>query len=147
MNSATHAGACHALDAERTAVDDGEAAAEQPASRGITRLFRTRPLADRAWICVESRIDDESLSVVTLAAALNMSRSSLHRKLVATTGQPPGEFIRAVRLHTARRLLREGRCNVSEAAYAVGFVSLSGFSRAYRNYFGDPPSSSRADAA
>jgi AraC-like DNA-binding protein len=71
---------------------------------------------------------------------LNMSRTSLHRKFVLATGQAPGEFVRAVRLQLAHRLLSEGDCNVSQAAYAVGFVSLSGFSRAYRVRYGHPPS-------
>ncbi len=108
---------------------------------------RARLLVERARAWVERYADDEALSVTALASALHMSRTSLHRKLVAGTGLPPGEFIRSVRLQLARRLLLEGSSNVSEAAYAVGFVSLSGFSRAYRSQYGEPPSSSRQRGA
>lgn len=117
-----------------------EQTAAPPALLHHARALR---LVERARAWVEHNADDEALSVTALAAALHMSRTSLHRKLVASTGQPPGEFIRTVRLQLARRLLLEGSSNVSEAAYAVGFVSLSGFSRAYRSLYGEPPSSSR----
>jgi AraC-like DNA-binding protein len=100
-------------------------------------------LAGRAQLWIELHADDETMSVTKLASALNMSRTSLHRKLVRVTGLAPGEFIRRVRLQLAHRLLREGDCNVSQVAYAVGFVSLSGFSRAYRSRYGEPPSSLR----
>lgn len=100
-------------------------------------------LVERARHWIERHADDEALSVDQLASALNMSRTSLHRKLVASIGHPPGELIRLVRLQLARRLLREGEGNVSDVAYAVGFVSLSGFSRAYRHHYGEPPSSMR----
>jgi AraC-like DNA-binding protein len=100
-------------------------------------------LVERAGAWVELHADDETMSVTKLASALNMSRTSLHRKLVRVTGLAPGEFIRGVRLQLANRLLREGDCNVSQVAYAVGFVSLSGFSRAYRSRYGEPPSSLR----
>ena len=109
----------------------------RPHGTAATRLVERA----RAWI--EQHADDEALSVDRLAAALNMSRTSLHRKLVASIGHPPGELIRTVRLQLAQRLLREGEGNVSDVAYAVGFVSLSGFSRAYRHHYGEPPSSMR----
>lgn len=118
---------------------------------GLLARSRIRPhgtaaarLVDRARAWIEHHADEEDLSVDRLAAALNMSRTSLHRKLVASIGHPPGELIRTVRLQLAQRLLREGEGNVSDVAYAVGFVSLSGFSRAYRHHYGEPPSSLRA---
>lgn len=102
-----------------------------------------RWVVESATRWIEQHADDELLSVDQLASALNMSRASLHRKLVASIGLPPGELIRLVRLQMARTLLHAGDCNVSDVAYAVGFVSLSGFSRAYRHHFGEPPSSIR----
>ncbi|WP_313420610.1 helix-turn-helix transcriptional regulator [Stenotrophomonas sp.] len=109
----------------------------RPQGTGAARLVERA----RQWI--ECHADDEQMSVDQLASALNMSRTSLHRKLVSSIGHPPGELIRLVRLQLARRLLCEGEGNVSEVAYAVGFVSLSGFSRAYRHHYGEPPSSLR----
>jgi transcriptional regulator GlxA family with amidase domain len=101
---------------------------------------RLKLMVERAQEWIERNAADETLSVTRMACALNMSRTSLHRKFVLATGQAPGEFIRDVRLKLAHRLLSEGDCNVSQVAYAVGFVSLSGFSRAYRARYGAPPS-------
>lgn len=92
----------------------------------------------RAWI--ETHVHDETLTVEAVAAAFNMSRITLYRKLVADAGETPVDLIRDVRLSRARRLLREAAGNVSEVAYAVGFNSLSAFSRAYRARYGEPPS-------
>lgn len=103
---------------------------------------RAERLLSRARSWVEHHVDEEDLSVSAMASAMHMSRSTLHRKLVAMTGMAPGAFIRDTRMHLARRLLKEGECNVSEVAYSVGFVSLSGFSRAYRHHYGEAPSSS-----
>ncbi|NBD94977.1 MAG: response regulator [Gammaproteobacteria bacterium] len=96
----------------------------------------------RAW--VEACAHEGNLSVVRAAEAMHMSRSNLRRRLMAETGQSPGDFVRSVRLDLARRLLRSGEGNVSEVAYAVGFVSLSGFSRAYREHFAESPSADSA---
>ena len=104
-------------------------------------IRRRLPLAERARIWVETHVEDETLCVDRMAKALNMSRSSLHRNLVRCTGRAPGAFIRQVRLQWANRLLRGGARSVSEVAWSVGFVSLSGFSRAYRQRYGKPPSS------
>lgn len=106
----------------------------------LARGHRRRPLAERARAWVEAHLDDESLCVDAMAKALNMSRSSLHRNLVRCTGCAPGVFIRQVRLQRAHQLLRSGTRSVSDVAWSVGFVSLSGFSRAYRQKYGQPPS-------
>jgi AraC-like DNA-binding protein len=44
-----------------------------------------------------------------------------------------------VRLERAAHLLRSGRCNVTEAAMAVGYTSLSHFSKAFWETFGCCP--------
>jgi AraC-like DNA-binding protein len=133
---------CHAI-----ADDNDDVAWEALLERSRIRPHGTAAtrLVERAREWIERHADDEELSVERLAFALNMSRTSLHRKLVASIGHPPGELIRIVRLQLARRLLCEGEGNVSEVAYAVGFVSLSGFSRAYRHHYGEPPSSMRGN--
>jgi AraC-like DNA-binding protein len=118
--------------------------ADEPGTQASTHGFapskRLMRMVEHAQDFVERNAHDETLSVTRLASALNMSRTSLHRKFVIVTGNAPGDFIREVRLEIAHRLLSNGSCNVSQAAYAIGFVSLSGFSRAYRARYGAPPS-------
>ncbi|MEM1059438.1 MAG: AraC family transcriptional regulator [Verrucomicrobiota bacterium] len=49
------------------------------------------------------------------------------------------QYLRQLRLEKAARLLREGRHNVTEAAYEVGYNSLSHFSKAFYETFGCCP--------
>lgn len=103
----------------------------------------SQSLLERARDCVENNAGDEAFSVERLALAMHMSRASLHRKLVARLGLAPGDFIRQVRLDMARKMLNECEDSVSSVAYAVGFETLSGFSRAFSAHFGVAPSRCR----
>lgn len=103
-------------------------------------------LRERARACIEIHAGDEAFSVERLAAAMHMSRASLHRKLVACVGLAPGDYIRQVRLQMAHRMLCECEDSVSAVAYAVGFETLSGFSRAFSAQFGIAPSRCRRQA-
>ena len=78
--------------------------------------------------------------VHALAAAAALSYKQLRRQLDRETGETPSQFIRRVRVEHAARLLREGAGSISEVAYAVGFNSLSYFSRAFREVYGQTPS-------
>ena len=85
-------------------------------------------------------LDDEAFGVDELGSAIGMSRTQVHRKLKALTGQSPGEHIRGTRLHRARALLRAQVGTVAEVAYQVGFGSPAAFSTAFSRQFGYPPS-------
>jgi signal transduction histidine kinase/DNA-binding response OmpR family regulator len=89
---------------------------------------------------VETMLDNADLGVEHLCDAVSLSRSQLHRKLQAITGQSATEFIRSVRLRRAAHLLSQRQGNVSEIAYSVGFDNLSYFSRAFKEQYGVPPS-------
>ncbi len=89
---------------------------------------------------IEKRLDDSELSIADLCTATGLSHSQLYRKLKALTGHTPVHFIRTYRLQKARVILGEGRYNVSEVAYQVGFNDPNYFSRAFIQEFGIPPS-------
>ncbi len=94
---------------------------------------------------IESRLDDESLSVEDLAAELAMSRTQIYRKMIALTGLTPSSFMRKLRLGRAATLLSSGAGNISEVAYQTGYSSLSHFSKAFKEEFGLAPSDYAAD--
>ena len=48
-------------------------------------------------------------------------------------------YLREMRLNKAKSLLNEGRMNVTEAAYAVGYSSLSHFAKSFKDYHGVAP--------
>jgi len=89
---------------------------------------------------VEKMLDHADLGVEHLCEAVSLSRSQLHRKLQAITGQSATEFIRSVRLRRAAHLLAQQQGNVSEIAYSVGFDNLSYFSRTFKEQYGLSPS-------
>jgi len=96
---------------------------------------------------VEEELENDQLSAEDLARHLTMSRSQLHRKLTAITGQSAGEFLRNYRLDKAMQLLRTGEGNVSEIAWRVGFVNAKHFSTSFKERFGVPPSEVKSSLA
>ena len=87
-----------------------------------------------------AHLADESFGVDQLGAHIGMSRTQVHRKLKALTGQSPGEGIRSTRLHRGLALLRAQVGTVAEVSYQVGFGSPAAFSTAFSRQFGYPPS-------
>lgn len=89
---------------------------------------------------VLKHLADEEFGLDELGSAIGLSRTQVHRKLKALTGQSPGEYLRATRLHRALALLRAQVGTVAEVAYQVGFGSPAAFSTAFSRHFGYPPS-------
>lgn len=89
---------------------------------------------------VEKNITDEHLGIDLLANHLNLSRSTLHRKLKVLTNKSATDFIRTIRLEYAARLLKEGRDNIDEVSAMSGFNSHSYFTRSFKEHFGKTPS-------
>jgi len=69
-----------------------------------------------------------------------MSKETLRRKCQASFGISPSAHIQEVRLQLAKLLLEQNKMNESEVAYAVGFDSLSYFSKAFKKYYEITPS-------
>ncbi|MCB0278333.1 MAG: response regulator, partial [Calditrichaeota bacterium] len=88
----------------------------------------------------ESALADSAFTVERLADQLSMSRKQLHRKLTAILNISPNRLIRILRLKKARLMIENKHAAVSEIAYAVGFESLSYFSKCYKDEFGYLPS-------
>lgn len=89
---------------------------------------------------VEKNLMDEKLDIELLAQHLNLSQSTLYRKLKSLTGKSATDFIRTIRLEYAARLLKEGRHNIEEVSSMAGFNSHSYFTRSFKEHFGKTPS-------
>lgn len=89
---------------------------------------------------VEKRLSDSELSVDDLAAAMNLSRVQLYRKVKAISGSSPIELLRTARLNRGYQLLIQTNKTVSEIAYEIGFTAPSYFTRCFKNEFGISPS-------
>ena len=93
---------------------------------------------------VEARLGDSDLSVDDLAAAMNLSRVQLYRKVKAISGSSPVELLRTARLNKGYQLLLTTGKNVSEVAYDVGFTAPSYFTKCFKDEFGVSPSDLQA---
>jgi AraC-like DNA-binding protein len=80
-----------------------------------------------------------SFQVEEIARSVGMSSSAFHRRFKAATGMAPLQYQKTLRLYEARRLLLTEPTSASAAAFAVGYQSMSQFSREYRRLFGIPP--------
>jgi len=97
-------------------------------------------LLNRAIKIVEGNLSETDLSVDFFAKEMGMSRSNLHLKLKAITGESASDFIKKIQFRKAKNLLSEGRHSVAEISYKVGFNSPSYFSTSFKKYFGYLPS-------
>lgn len=94
---------------------------------------------DRLSAIILENLSDVSLSGEMLSSKMNMSRSSLHRKLKAVTNLSTGEFIRNFRLTHAAKELVETNKTISEICYDNGFNTPAYFSTCFTEYFGISP--------
>jgi signal transduction histidine kinase/ligand-binding sensor domain-containing protein/DNA-binding response OmpR family regulator len=97
----------------------------------------------KAREAVLEHLAEENFSIDGLADAVCLSRSQMHRKIKALTGQSSSIYIRMIRLQKAKELLAAEDLSISEVAYRVGFKSPVYFSQVYKNTFGESPGASR----
>lgn len=97
-------------------------------------------LLRKAMAIVEKNMDNIEFSTNEFAGEMCMSRSNLHLKMKALTGESTNEFIRKIRFNQACKLLKEGRYNVAEISTMVGFNTPSYFATSFKKYFGCLPS-------
>lgn len=79
------------------------------------------------------------LSNQALAARFSYHPNHLSKLMVQYTGMSLHQYLLHVRITAAAQLLRSGDTAVSEAARAVGFESLSHFSRLFKQRIGCSP--------
>lgn len=82
---------------------------------------------------------DAPPSLTELAAYAGLNEKKLKIGFRQVFGTSVFGFFREHRLQKAHELLRQGNLNVTETAYAIGYQSLSHFSRAFKDRFGILP--------
>ena len=122
----------------RNATPVGEKVRPQIKQMEVTSV--DEQLVQDATDFVEENLDNTTLSVEMMSDKLGMSRVNLYKRMLSITGNTPSEFIRTIRLRHAAALLREGKFNVSEVAYKVGFNNPRYFSKYFAEEYGMIPS-------
>ena len=100
--------------------------------------------ADEAFLeklteVIKSNISEPEFNVDILAEKMNMSRSSLHRKIKGIAQITPNEFIQLERLKMAAQLIQSQEYKINEVCYIVGFNSSSYFAKCFQKQFGVLP--------
>ena len=97
-----------------------------------------REAMEKAVSLMRSRMS-EDLSLDDMAAAACMSTYHFHRVFHQLAGIPPGQFLSALRLEAAKRLLLTTEKSVTEVCFDVGYNSLGTFISRFNLLVGLPP--------
>jgi AraC-like DNA-binding protein len=89
---------------------------------------------------IELNLEDEEMNISTIASQLNMSHSTLYRKIKALTNLTANEYIRKVRINVGEQLLLTNQYTISEIMYKIGINSSSYFRQCFKDEFGMNPS-------
>lgn len=110
-------------------------------SKNVISSYMENDFLNRIFNLMEYNMSNETYWVDDLSCDMNVSRSTLFRKLKHLTGQAPQTFMRTKRLERAVQLLVLGQLRIGEVAYQVGFADPNYFSKCFRKFFGKAPSS------
>lgn len=105
----------------------------------LTNNTMDEELLRKAIAVIERNMDNVEFSTEQFAREMNMSRSNLHLKLKAITGKSAIDFIHKIRFNRACQLLQEGKYNVSEISFMVGYNTPSYFAARFKKYIGCLP--------
>lgn len=88
---------------------------------------------------LDAVLDTDGSSLEEMAAGAHLSPFHFHRSVRAGAGETPAALRRRVALEQAAWSIQRGT-SATDAAFAAGYDSLEGFSRAFRRAYGHPPS-------
>ena len=106
---------------------------------GILLSKSDQGFMDTVYKVIEDNLDNPEFNQDNFALSLNMSKSSLYRKMKGLFDISPNDFIRLKRIKKAAKLFEEGDNRFTEVCYLVGFSSPSYFSKCFQKQFGVTP--------
>lgn len=116
-----------------------QADAPQSSEQDIEFLQLDKLFLEKAELAVKQNFSREDFGVQEFAAAVNMSKSTLNRKLKALTDQTPLEYINDYKMKRALELLKDPDATITEITVALGFQSRRYFSAVFKKTFNESP--------
>ncbi|PYB71847.1 AraC family transcriptional regulator [Rhizobium wuzhouense] len=98
-----------------------------------------RPLPERLAQLIDQRLGREGVDLESLAEKLGLAPRTLRRQL-STFGTSFSEVLNQERRKKGEMLLSTGTIKLSQLATHLGYANQSAFSRAFRDWAGEPPS-------
>ncbi len=120
---------------------DAQSSASSSFSSGPARLHLTVGDQEKMWkakAILDANLENPP-SILELARLVGVNEFKLKNGFRQVHGTTPYKYLSDQRLEMARSLLSERRMNVTEAAVAVGYSSLSHFAKIFREKFGVNP--------
>jgi len=84
------------------------------------------------------RAHEANYSVKALAGGCGVSVRALGMFFTSAKREPPGHWLKRLRMERAIELLRDG-CNVNQTADRLGYQDRSHFSREFKKHYGLAP--------
>lgn len=112
--------------------------ASLPAERRGWQAGLCDPQIGRALALLHAR-PAEPWTADSLALEIGMSRSVFAERFSSLVGQPPIQYLTMWRMYLAAQQLREGRGNVAQIGFSIGYESEAAFGRAFKRQFGTSP--------
>ena len=133
---------------EQKAKEQKEEQGNAPSNAAESSTPQTQIIETRADLLFRQQVEtlvnkhlcDPALSVDMLAELMHIGRTRFYGKVRDIFGMSPNKYITNQRLERAAELLVEGRYNVTEVAYQVGFATPSYFYKCFKQKYGVMPS-------
>ena len=133
---------------EQNAKEQKEEQGNAPSNAAESSTPQTQIIETRADLLFRQQVEalvnkhlcDPALSVDMLAELMHIGRTRFYGKVRDIFGMSPNKYITNQRLERAAELLVEGRYNVTEVAYQVGFATPSYFYKCFKQKYGVMPS-------
>ena len=94
---------------------------------------------------IQAHFDEADFGVEELAASVNVSKSTLSRKLKSITGQSPLDYIRQMKMRQACLWLQDKDRNITEIAISLGYSDRKYFTSCFKKEIGQTPTEYRKD--
>lgn len=117
---------------------------DDPQLHGLLTLVREPAMARVVAAVAEN--PHQAWSTDDMAAVAHMSRANFHRRFTLLSGLTPAGLLLQVRVRQACERLRQGE-SVEQVADAVGYQSVSAFTRAFSRVTGLSPAAWKRGAA
>jgi len=113
-----------------------------PDELNIAEESRDDKFLRKAVDIVKNNYKNTEYEVSNFVEDMGVSKSLLNSKMQMLTGQSAGNFIRNYRLNIAKELIikSQGKMNISEVAFEVGFNDPKYFTRCFTKHYGIAPS-------
>jgi signal transduction histidine kinase/ligand-binding sensor domain-containing protein/DNA-binding response OmpR family regulator len=94
---------------------------------------------EKVTAIIESNLESDQINIVQIASRLNISHSTLYRKIKAVTGLTINDFIRKIQMKNAEELILSGKYKLNQIMYMVGINSTGHFRECFKEEFGITP--------